>query len=680
MIRCLTSAIVRRNAIRGFRICEKKSFFSLCCSSSGISNHHDILLASFHRNRNIVKLCIANNSSVASYEFDSRANAKIEALEKLKASSDVNMTQTSEDPLTGAYLQAIKYVSRSKHYDAALYSTNLLSEAIERAGGVFEMPAKRDETESHSSQSDISDHWSDVYQKLDTWNTQEKNFENKETSSNYISRKSFHQVLYAWADSKVRRKGVYANNVLKNMITSAHSSHASNAMPDSKAFAITAKCWSGSTHRYSFQHIIELHKIHDRLADMQIDGIIRDDPFFLMHSIKSVKNYKIHRQEKYVTQWFDRLHTYVTNEDNFNSDEVLIDLTGTYTGIIREHAKARLRQSASKAMNVLNKMKEIKNSSKTIATIEIQQNAYDLLLGALRDSKFGSNSLEAINILDEMVSSVGNQGNSTPIPSLNSFVYCLQSLSFVLDKQEALNLADQVMGMLEKLYTLGEQCPIIKSREPYNALIYLYANIFDGKDELLTRLSGIINLLEESSIAFPDMSPDVKTWSAALRACSVANTAKVTEKERAFKLATEIFERLKDLDDGENQKMTDDCYFHMMKCVSRLSSDDLMKESQIISVFKEAASKGLVSAQVLKMLRTTLSSENYKRIVGYGRLADGWIKNVTSIKATYTDGTKGGPGKNARRQGKSTSDWIKKQKAKEKKHSSKKKGFKRSDK
>ena len=82
-------------------------------------------------------------------------------------------------------------------------------------------------------------------------------------------------------------------------------------------------------------------------------------------------------------------------------------------------------------------------------------------------------------------------------------------------------------------------------------------------------------------------------------------------------------------------------------------------------LFKDAARKGLVSASVLKLLKASLPNKKYKQIVGSGRLADSWIKNVTSIKAMYTDGTKGGPDKNARRKGKSTSDWIKKKKINE---------------
>jgi hypothetical protein len=57
---------------------------------------------------------------------------------------------------------------------------------------------------------------------------------------------------------------------------------------------------------------------------------------------------------------------------------------------------------------------------------------------------------------------------------------------------------------------------------------------------------------------------------------------------------------------------------------------------------------------------------NFTEKVGHGRLADKWIANVTAEKALYTDGTSGGEGKNARRKGKSSSDWLKKQQLRDK--------------
>ena len=56
-----------------------------------------------------------------------------------------------------------------------------------------------------------------------------------------------------------------------------------------------------------------------------------------------------------------------------------------------------------------------------------------------------------------------------------------------------------------------------------------------------------------------------------------------------------------------------------------------------------------------------VSEDDYVKIVGDGRLPQNWIKNVTSGRALYSDGTTGGEGKNARRKGKSTSNWVQKQ-------------------
>ena len=86
---------------------------------------------------------------------------------------------------------------------------------------------------------------------------------------------------------------------------------------------------------------------------------------------------------------------------------------------------------------------------------------------------------------------------------------------------------------------------------------------------------------------------------------------------------------------------------------------------KIKKLFAGACSKGLCSADVLKVFRNSVSEEDFVATVGSGRLADNWVANVRSGKALYTDGTTGGKGKNARRKGKSTSDWAKKQRRRE---------------
>jgi len=73
----------------------------------------------------------------------------------------------------------------------------------------------------------------------------------------------------------------------------------------------------------------------------------------------------------------------------------------------------------------------------------------------------------------------------------------------------------------------------------------------------------------------------------------------------------------------------------------------------------------LLSANVLRIFKLNVPSNIFAERVGHGRLADKWVANVTSEKALYTDGSWGGEGKNARRKGKSTSDWLKKQKVRE---------------
>ena len=111
--------------------------------------------------------------------------------------------------------------------------------------------------------------------------------------------------------------------------------------------------------------------------------------------------------------------------------------------------------------------------------------------------------------------------------------------------------------------------------------------------------------------------------------------------------------------------MTDKCYFHMMRCVVGLCLDQEEKQEKIKKFFAGACSKGLCSADVLKVFRNSVSEEDFVATVGSGRLADNWVANVRSGKALYTDGTTGGKGKNARRKGKSTSDWAKKQRRRE---------------
>lgn len=619
-----------------------------------------------------VKTIAANVAS-----FDSRANAKIEALHRQLEEMDSSSLSGEEtvSAISGAYAQAIKYVSRSRHKDAALFCTNLLSEAIERAGGKFIPPPNRNITEARSSEIEIETQWRDVYralEKLEGYNGSESKCAHSDRRCNgdddlYIippDLKSFHQTLHAWGDSKVRRKGVFANNLLKNMILLAATERYPmfDTMPDSKAFAIAIKCWSGSTHRYSFQNILQLHKLHEQLADLGVNGIVRNDPLFLMHSIKCVKNYTYKNQEKWLSEWFDRLHKSVLTKAE-NTIPETIDLTGTYTGIIRQYAKAKLKFSGQKAVQVLERMQELQSSENGIASIEIQQNAYDLTLSALRDTKNQKSTMKSIEIVTKVVEKyLSSDKSNKPAISNDSFVYCLQSLSSISDKKEAYQHARKIISWVNQLQSSKG---IDFSVEPYTALIYFYAN--KGDTDILSNVSFVLSSLEEYS---ENQNHDVRSGmksalSAVLRACSQSHSS--CQRKEAISMSLETFNTLlKDEEEG-HYHISDDCYFHMMKCYENLMPE---KEEKIISTFMDAARKGLVSKNVLKALRTNISADKYEEIVGSGRIADDWVKNVDKSGANvvlYTDGTSGGEGKNARRKGKSTSDWLRKQKTKEQK-------------
>ena len=132
--------------------------------------------------------------------------------------------------------------------------------------------------------------------------------------------------------------------------------------------------------------------------------------------------------------------------------------------------------------------------------------------------------------------------------------------------------------------------------------------------------------------------------------------------------ANKLFSELvaQEEDEKSAKIMTDTCYFHMMLCSTNImTGDDEMKKDHLEELFSQACERGLCSNAVLTLFRNSTTKEEYELTVGRGRLADKWIANVTSPKALYTDSSTKGAGKNARRQGKSTTDWLKKQRQKE---------------
>ena len=77
-----------------------------------------------------------------------------------------------------------------------------------------------------------------------------------------------------------------------------------------------------------------------------------------------------------------------------------------------------------------------------------------------------------------------------------------------------------------------------------------------------------------------------------------------------------------------------------------------------------ACQKDLVNGNVLNIFRNNVSKDLFLDTVSDGRPADKWVANATYVKVRYTDGSMKGDGKNARRKGKSPSNWTKKNKLK----------------
>ena len=451
---------------------------------------------------------------------------------------------------------------------------------------------------------------------------------------------------------------------------------------------------------------------------------MRDDPFFLMHSIKSVKNFQRREEADLVDDWFDRLHGFVLNppneqiskgsddgNDNPDVSDVqngdhrsmqAIDLTGTYTSIIRGYVKLRKEPSAGeKAWVALQRMQDLSALSEskiTIATVDLKIKPFNLFLGSPNDAH-GTNHenlilARKVSLLDTLIDSAKkgstrptesqspslSSSSSTfsfPLPNEQSFVGCIKALSSLKNPEKIAKEAERIVTAYESLI---EDHIIPSSPKVHNAIIELYIDTF-GKDKsasigsLLSICVAVSKRMEGLASSHPDIAPDIFTRTLFLKACSIDDHNPETRLER-YEKAEQIMKVLerentgKADDDHDNMegdssklksKLNDKCYFYMMKCVSNTISDPEEKRGKIIDLFKKATDGGFVSADVLKILRTNTTNEIYTDIVGNGRLADRWVENVTSGLALYTDGTTGGAGKNARRKGKSTSNWMRKQ-------------------
>jgi len=658
--------------------------------------------------------------------LDDRSNAKMVALSKAKekmrndvTSNDEKRVQTGRE-LAHAYSQAIKYTSRqTKSVAATRVAEEMLYDWMDEAMrpfGVTTSGRLAKINDDDAVDDDVSNtamyltkKWTirtanEIARRLGGENTTSPNVIRvlipPPSSSDYIN------LLRAYSSSKARRKGQQCEVLIKNMITLADvlSCHCyitgddetvgeaieewklwvKESIPNSKAFALAIKCHAGSTRPDSFERIILLNLIHDAFADCckpHVAGIYKDDPYVLFHSIKALKNLQKKEEYNLGKEWLGRLHKFVTTAENDeyfgevnsgkgetedsdqSADFTTIDVTPAYTTMIRLMARLRGKIGvAEDARTVLDRMHEIKaydsgvNSlRKRIATVDIRSNAYNLIMGLYKDSKNAEDTTKAIELLERMVDAgrktLEDRGG-VPLPTEVSFEYTIMAIANLTDSEKALDEAERLIKLME------EQEYIESSVAAYNAYIIVTHRQLFGKPQLYDTALDILDKMNRMGTKNPIMLPSSDTLALVMKSCALSEHS---DHKRVLNTATTLFLQMK-----EKETLSDRAFFNMMKCVDMYSNKDSeAKKEHIQELFSEACQRGLCSANVLACFRSCVSDEDYRLTVGHGRLADHWIANITSPRALYTDGSKGGAGKNARRKGKSTSDWVKKTKAKD---------------
>ncbi len=415
----------------------------------------------------------------------------------------------------------------------------------------------------------------------------------------------------------------------------------------------------------------------------KIVSLTENDPFFLMNSIKGLQSYNKRVESSLIDSWLARLHSKVTNslgDSNADMDTAnsTIDVTGTYNAVIRGYGKLRGKQNeAGKAEDALKNLREaselysntVKSGRTPAIKAEVKTSHYNLVIESYSSSKDRRNAMKAIALLDDMIDSVKRRDLQkclsplTPDPDDQSFASTIHSLSLIEDNDQAVKEAEKALGRYESLVM---ENIVAVSPKVHNACMELYIKL-NGRDrengpKLLSMCKGIVSRIDRISMIKPEMKSNTLTSALLLKACSIDDGKEVGRIKRVNK-AEEIFQAMKDeyLSSGADMSNVEKCYFHMMKCVVNNMSDSAEMKPKIIELFKQACEGGFVSADVLEVLRQNVSHDEFTEIVGTGRLADHWIKNVKSVSTLYTDGSTGGENKHARRKGKSTSGWARKQ-------------------
>ena len=351
-----------------------------------------------------------------------------------------------------------------------------------------------------------------------------------------------------------------------------------------------------------------------------------------------------------------------TDEYDVEHSKLVDDSAVTYSG------KYKLIDMSDLGTTSSNTSTDADYNPKKVASIDINTKAYNLILGLYKDSKNDEDATRAIELLQRMVDAGGKKEahegrGGVPLPNEQSFELTILSLVNMSDSDKAIEEAERLIQMMQDQEYLNNV-----TVDFYNAFIIVCNRQLFGKAELYDKALSILDRMNEGSKINPKVTPTPETVALVMKACSLSEHE---NHKKVLKTASNLFNQLKEqeTDDKSALALSDRAYYNMMKCVDMYlieeESDNNAggaKLNMIEELFSEACQRGLCSADVLAFFRKSVSEEEYKLTVGKGRLADNWIANIKGPRALFTDGSSGGAGKNARRKGKSTSNYMKKQK------------------
>jgi DNA-binding phage protein len=116
------------------------------------------------------------------------------------------------------------------------------------------------------------------------------------------------------------------------------------------------------------------------------------------------------------------------------------------------------------------------------------------------------------------------------------------------------------------------------------------------------------------------VKPTVHTFTAVINACAYT-LGDSSEKRKAFEIATSVFKSM-----SEYAQPNEITYGTFLKACSNLIPKGQARDSSILSVFKHCCGKGRVSNKILDLMETTLSRDQFEKVLKSSRGIDGVFK------------------------------------------------------